>query len=183
MIESVEVKIPTKEEYWNDRKNDQVRTWTKPIPKQEYDPMLSVMRGERVWKDEAPPCLPVEEQKHIMECIGRAAQITFGGGWDLFVEVAGEGRGKEESIRFKLRQVYNEPLKRADLQTYYNLCKQVRKELNFTKMFRTCKVFMLIYEGEPEMTSLNVVYNPHWRRYENFELMYRSQVQLRRARR
>lgn len=175
--------IPTKREYWKERMNDPVRTWCIPIPHQLYKPTASVVQGTRVWHQDSPPCLPEEEQQKIIDIIKHSWKVIHGGLYDPLVEVEGEGEKGNYSIRFKVRKAYNLELQSGDLVAHYNICKQVRKELNVIKKFRTCKVFMLVYEDEPEMTSLNIVYNPHWRRYENFEIMYRSQVQLRRARR
>lgn len=150
--------IPTKEEYWEERKNDPDRTHTELLPS-DY--------------------LTKEEQKKVVEAISMAYKIVYGGINNPLIEINPE---VGPSIRFKVRKAFNLSLK-SDPQAMYNLLKVVRREINIIKKFRTCKVFMLVYESEPEMTSLNIVYNPHWRRHEGYEIMYRTPTQLRRSRR
>lgn len=167
-------------DYWAERKERTIVWANKPIP---YQFQRFTKEGV-TWHEDVPPVLSVEEQQTILNALTRACRTCYGGtaAKEPFIEVRGEEGREGQSIRFQIRKAWNPFIRSNDIRSYYTLCSQVRKELNVTKKFRTCKVFMLIYEEE-EMISLNVVYNPRWRRYENFDLMYRSRTQLARARR
>lgn len=93
---------------------------------------------------------------------------------------------EKNTLKFKVRAAFNPYIKElhGDVEGYKNILQHIREKINssLNKRFKTCKVFYLDYESEPEMDSINVVFNPKWKRYENYEILFRSKRQLARAR-
>lgn len=127
------------------------------------------------WEFKGTPVLSEEEQEWILSVF----KAVFG--QDVRVEVMCDGK---DAIKFKMRNVFNPGKEKAseDLTAYLLELRDVRKRLNkLGKKFKRCKVFYLVYESESKMTSLNVVFNKYWRRYENYEILFRNKTQARRV--
>lgn len=137
------------------------------------------------WKDNYPfntpvqgGVMPVTLQQELIDTIRSLFPES------LKVEVWSEGN----SVRFKVREEFNESFFRGAVDyPYLNSVKGVLSSIreginNRNKKFKRCKVFYLDYENEPETNSFNVVYSPRWRKYENYEIFFRSKTQLRRSR-
>ena len=92
---------------------------------------------------------------------------------------------EKNSVRFKIRREFNYDLfqdVRVLSSVKMNL-RRIRKIINeANKKFKRCKVFYLDYANAQELDSFNIVFNPAWRRYESYEILFRSDTQLRRKR-
>lgn len=115
--------------------------------------------------------MPKALQKKVIKILNK---------FDFKVEVFQEDKG---SVKFKVRQLENERLELYPMSKVPDLLRKIREALD-NGGFRRSKLFYLDYTdaGYPEVNSINVVYNPRWRKYENFEILFRSKTQLRRSR-
>ena len=115
--------------------------------------------------------MPKSLQKKVIKILNK---------FDFKVEVFQEDRG---SVKFKVRQLENERLELYPGSKVPDLLRKIREALD-NGGFRRSKLFYLdyTYAGHPEVNSINVVYNPRWRKYESFEILFRSKTQLRRSR-
>lgn len=140
--------------------------------------LISTLQTKASWKDNYPfntpvqgGVMPVELQQELIDTIRSLFPEK-----NLKIEVWSEGN----SVRFKFRKEFN---KSFWLTNVREVLSNIREGINNqNKKFKRCKVFYLDYEKEPDMNSFNVVYNPKWRKYENYEILFRSRTQLRRSR-
>ena len=155
--------------YWVER--EESTAFNTPVKGSEW--FRNYETGE--WEFKGTPVLSEEEQEDILSVF----KEVFG--QDVRVEVMCDGK---DAIKFKMRNVFNPRKEKApeDLTAYLSDLQKVRYKLNkLGTKFKRCKVFYLIYESESKMTSLNVVFNKHWRRYENYEILFRNKTQARRV--
>lgn len=161
--------LEEKEEYWKQRKE---RT-SFNVPS----------LGEEIWTSkgmvlvpETGPKMPEELQVKMINALkqylGHSANI------EIFTE--------NESVRFRVLSGYNPELSTvltvnsSSMEDYLSVLREYINGID--SKFRKCKLFFLKYDCEPEMNSLNIVFNANWRKYENYEILFRSKTQLRRAR-
>ena len=155
--------------YWVGR--EETTDFNTPVKGSEW--FRSYETGE--WKFRGTPVLSEEEQESILSIF----KAVFG--QDVRVEVMCDGK---DAIKFKMRNAFNPGKEKAseDLTAYLSELRKVRYELNkLGTKFKRCKVFYLIYESDSKMTSFNVVFNKHWRKYENYEILFRNKTQARRV--
>lgn len=86
-----------------------------------------------------------------------------------------------ETLTVKIRQCQNEWLEGVSQEDLLKYLSELRRILNDLDL-KTVKVQASIhldkdYKGK---TNVRLVYNPHWRRYENYEIFYRCKTQSRR---
>lgn len=148
-------------------------------------PIISTECKKASWKDDYPfntpvhgGVMPVDLQQELIDTLRSLFPE------ELKIEVWNEGN----SVRFKIRKEFNKSFWGGAVDyPYLNSVRGVLSNIrgginNRNKKFKRCKVFYLDYENEPEMNSFNVVFNPAWRRYESYEILFRSNTQLRRKR-
>lgn len=83
------------------------------------------------------------------------------------------------TLTVKIREKWNEWLEGLCLEDTLKLLKSLREILNVSG-FQKCKLQCSIHESDPEKTNIRIVYNPAWRRYENYEIFFRNKTQSRR---
>lgn len=148
-------------------------------------PIISTECKKASWKDDYSfntpvrgGVMPVDLQQELIDTLRSLFPE------ELKIEVWNEGN----SVRFKIRKEFNKSFWGGAVDYPYlnsvrGVLSNIRRGINNrNKKFKRCKVFYLDYENEPEMNSFNVVFNPAWRRYESYEILFRSNTQLRRKR-
>lgn len=83
------------------------------------------------------------------------------------------------TLTVKVRKRWNEWLEGLSLEDTVKFLKRLREILNASG-FKQCKLQCSIHESDPEKTNIRIVYNPSWRRYENYEIFFRNKTQSRR---
>lgn len=135
------------------------------------------IEGEKKLVPETGPKMPVELQEQMIKLL----KVFFPCKDELNIEVFTEN----ESVRFRILSGYNPGLFRSlsDLNKIEAYLSTLRCYLNdYNPKFKRCKLFYLRYDCEKEMDSFNIVFNANWKKYENYEILFRSKTQLRRAR-
>lgn len=94
---------------------------------------------------------------------------------DSVVEFFKEG----ETLTVKIRKRWNEWLEGLSLEDTLKFLKRLREILNASG-FKQCKLQCSIHESDPEKTNIRIIYNPAWRRYENYEIFFRNKTQSHR---
>lgn len=90
---------------------------------------------------------------------------------------------EEHSFVAKVRGKWNEWLEGLSLEDLVKLLKQMRELLNAFG-YKTAKLQCSVHEGRYEgKTNIRIIYNPKWRRYENFEIFFRNKTQSGRKKR
>lgn len=98
-------------------------------------------------------------------------------GEDLVVEFFQDG----DTLTVKVRKVWNDFLEGLSLEDLSSLLGRVRALLNKKNTYRKAKLQSSIHFGAfKEKTNIRVVYNPKWRRYENYEIFFRNRTQSQR---
>lgn len=157
--------------YWEEREDNTV--FNTPVKGKEMH--RSIFKYDE-WEFKGEPVLPEEKQLWLIEAIQNSFFLTAPK--EVRIEVLCDGEG----IKFKVRKVFNKKVETGNLVSILDNLKKLRKNINnLGKEFKTCKVFFLGYESDERYSSYNVVFNPHWRRYENYEMLFRNKTQLRRA--
>lgn len=85
----------------------------------------------------------------------------------------------EYSLVVKVRGKWNDWLEGIAFQYIPPILTRLRTILNM-KGFKQCKVQCSLHEKNPEKNNIRIIYNPKWRRYENFEIFFRNKTQSRR---
>lgn len=84
------------------------------------------------------------------------------------------------TLTIKVRGKWNDWLEGLPLEDLVKLLQQMRKLLNAFG-YKTAKLQCSIHEGKYEgKTNIRIIYNPAWRRYENYEIFFRNKTQSRR---
>lgn len=125
--------------------------------------------------DEHPYTKIIEGSKAtciILSGIFRLAVVNLLDNEDPVVEFFKEG----ETLTVKIRKRWNEWLEGLCLEDTLKLLKRLREILNAAG-FKQCKLQCSIHESDPEKTNIRIVYNPKWRRYENYEIFFRNKTQ------
>lgn len=160
--------LEEKEEYWKKRK-ERISFNVPSLGEEIYT------SNGMVLVPETGPKMPEELQVKMIDTL----KWFFGSG--VRVEVFTEN----ESVRFRVLSGYNPKLITTSIviSDIEKDLSELRKRINDEdSKFKKCKLFFLKYDCEPEMNSFNVVFNANWRKYENYEILFRSKTQLRRAR-
>jgi len=160
--------LEEKEEYWKKRKER--TSFNVPSLGEEIYTSTGM-----VLVPETGPKMPEELQVKMINTL----RWFFSSG--VRIEVFTEN----ESVRFRVLSGYNPKLIAifSDVSNIEKDLSELRKRINDEdSKFKKCKLFFLKYDCEPEMNSFNIVFNANWRKYENYEILFRSKTQLRRAR-
>lgn len=83
------------------------------------------------------------------------------------------------SLVVKVRGKWNDWLEGIAFQYIPPILTRLRTILNM-KGFKQCKVQCSLHEKNPEKNNIRIIYNPKWRRYENYEIFFRNKTQSRR---
>ena len=84
-----------------------------------------------------------------------------------------------ETLTAKVRRKNNEWMEEISMIDWIYLLRNIRTYLNRWKPLRCAKVQSSFHPNK-EKTNIRIVYNPHWRRYENYEIFFRSKTQSNR---
>lgn len=83
------------------------------------------------------------------------------------------------TLTIKVRGRWNDWLEGVHFEYIPPILYRLRTILNM-EGFKQCKVQCSIHEKDPEKNNIRIVYNPAWRRYENYEIFFRNKTQSHR---
>lgn len=83
------------------------------------------------------------------------------------------------TLTIKVRGKWNDWLEGVHFDYIPPILYRLRTILN-QEGFKQCKVQCSIHEKDPEKNNIRIIYNPAWRRYENYEIFFRNKTQSRR---
>lgn len=89
---------------------------------------------------------------------------------------------EEYSLVVKVRGRWNDWLEGIAFEYIPPILTRLRTILNM-KGFKQCKVQCSLHEKNPEKNNIRIIYNPKWRRYENYEIFFRNKTQSGRKKR
>lgn len=86
---------------------------------------------------------------------------------------------ENKTLTVKIRGRWNDWLQGISFEYIPPILQRLRTLLN-AKGFKQCRVQCSIHEKDSEKSNIRIIYNPKWRRYENYEIFFRNKTQSHR---